>query len=121
MAAVEGVGEGGLGVLPAQSVAFEAESAQVGRCDGHGMHRGAVVVEQAGHGDLAAACPAADGGGGFQDGHGKARLGERDGARETVRPRSHDDGVGGHRRAPLVCWNQRRYPGAGEPRPVASS
>jgi hypothetical protein len=65
LTAVEGVGEVGPGVLPAQSVPFQAESAQVGRCDGHGMHRGAVVVEQAGHGDLATADAAADGGGGF--------------------------------------------------------
>ncbi len=72
------------------------------------MHRGAVVVEQAGHGDLATAGAAADGGRGLQDGHGEARLGERDGACEAVGPRSHDEGVDGHFSVPLVCWNQRR-------------
>lgn len=107
-AAVEGVGEVGCGVRPAKSVAFEIQGAQVGGYEGHGVYGRAVVVQQAGHGQFAAAGAAADGVGGFQDGDGEAGLGERDGAGEAVGACSHDEGVSVHFRVPLVCRNQRR-------------
>ncbi|GAA0895196.1 hypothetical protein GCM10009574_067560 [Streptomyces asiaticus] len=72
------------------------------------MHGGAVVVEQPGHGQFAAACAAADGIGGFQDGDAETGLAEGDGGGQTVGARSYDVGVCRHFRVPPVRWNQPR-------------
>ncbi len=66
-----------------------------------GMERRAVVVDHAGHGELAAAGAAADVVGGFEHFDVDPVLGEAHGGGEAVGPRADDDG-GGHHRTPTA-------------------
>ena len=99
--AVERVGEGELGLEPAQPVALERQLRQVGRAGRERVDGRADVVAEPGQGQLGRAGATADRVPALDDQHGTAGRGQGDRGRQAVGPRSDDDGVvagGGARR-----------------------
>ncbi len=90
---VERVGQVDLGPAPLEPVPLEPQRVQEGRADRHRMDRGAVVVQDAGHGQLAGPRATADRVLGLQHRDAHARAGQLDRAREAVRPGADDDRV----------------------------
>lgn len=88
---VEGVGAVDLRPPPPQAVPFEAEGLQVGGAGTHRMEGRAVVVDQAGDGELAGAGSAADLLGCLEDLDVHAATGEVDGGGEPVGPAADHD------------------------------
>ena len=91
-AVVEGVGERRGGLNPLNVVVLEGQGVEERRAGGHGVHRGAEVVLEAGEGEFHGAGGSADGGLGFEEFDVEAGLREHDGGGKAVGACADDTG-----------------------------
>ena len=91
-AVVEGVSERRSRVNPLEAVVGEGQGIEERRSRGHGMHRRAEIVVEAGQGEIQRAGCAAHLGFGLEDFDFHAGLREHDGGRETIGACADDAG-----------------------------